>query len=127
MYSWDGCYSIAFIILRLSPLITTNIRLQRYVRDAILRAAAVALKRLSLSPSYNVTPQILSLVQNLADINASAHSVRSAYSQLFNIETRLFDLFNRISRHIYSLTNNETNDFSSPIRTTHSFKITTRF
>ena len=63
-------------------LIIANIRLQRYIRDAILRAAAVALKRLSLSLSYNVTPQILSLVQNLADVNSSAHSVRPLHSQL---------------------------------------------
>ena len=50
-------------------------RLPRYVRDAVLRAAAVALKRLSLSPTFNVTPQMLSLVENLADRNAPPSSV----------------------------------------------------
>jgi len=52
-------------------------RLQRYVRDAILRAAAVALKRLSLSITYNITPQILQLVHNLADQSSNAHSVKA--------------------------------------------------
>jgi hypothetical protein len=49
--------------------------LPAYVRDAILRSAAVALKRLSLSMTFNVTPHILDLVQNLADTHASSHIV----------------------------------------------------
>jgi hypothetical protein len=56
--------------------------LQRYIRDAILRAAAVAFKRLSLSLTYNATPQILSLVQNLADQNSSIYSVMLLCTQL---------------------------------------------
>jgi hypothetical protein len=55
----------------------SNCRLQRYIRDAVLRAAAIALKRLSLSLTFKVTPQILSLVQNLAEKNSSEHSVLS--------------------------------------------------
>jgi hypothetical protein len=53
----------------------TDFRLQRYIRDAVLRAAAVAFKRLSMSLTYNVTPQILSLVQSLADPVSSPHAV----------------------------------------------------
>jgi hypothetical protein len=51
--------------------------LQKYIRDAILRAAAVALKRLSMSLTFNVTQQILSLVEKLADQNAPSQTVSS--------------------------------------------------
>lgn len=57
-------------------------RLQRYIRDAVLRAAAVAFKRLSMSLTYNITPQILSLVQSLADQSSSPHAVQSSEIQL---------------------------------------------
>ena len=60
-------------------------RLQRYIQDAILRAAAVALKRLSMSLAFNVTPQIISLVQNLAERSSPDHTVSSL---TFNIDNR---------------------------------------
>jgi hypothetical protein len=56
--------------------------LQRYIRDAILRSAAVALKRLALSMTYNATPQLLALVQNLADPASSSQSVHACVAPL---------------------------------------------
>jgi hypothetical protein len=58
--------------------LVADCRLQRYIRDAILRAAAVALKRLSMSLTYNVTQQILSLVEKLADQSSPSQSVYSS-------------------------------------------------
>jgi hypothetical protein len=57
--------------------LSADCSLQRYIRDAILRAAAVALKRLSMSRTYNVTQQILSLVEKLADQSSPPHYVLS--------------------------------------------------
>jgi hypothetical protein len=72
-------------------------RLQRYIRDAILRAAAVALKRLSMSLTFNVTPQIVSLVQSLADRTSPEHTVPPRLHNQSNIENHIPLLSIRIS------------------------------
>ena len=101
-------------------------RLQRYIRDAILRAAAVALKRLSMSLTFNITPYIVSLVQNLAERSAPDHTVPPSHIKL-KIENHISYLLVRISRHIHPLPNNQTHNIPSPPRTTHPLQSPARF
>jgi len=80
-----------------------NWSLQRYIRDAVLRAAAVAFKRLSLSLSFNVTPQILALVQNLAEQSSSTHSVRILFNVVNLRKSSTCRVLPSISTHLYPL------------------------